>query len=73
MKEEREKEFIIFNENLNDEEIMNFLNDCVLYKNEESIKYELDNNNKFVITNEKRKVLIQILLFTRTAKYKIEA
>ena len=71
MKEEREKEFIIFNENLNDEEIMNFLNDCVLYKNEESIKYELDNNNKFVITNEKRKVLIQILLYVFQTKINI--
>ena len=42
----KEKEFIIFNENLDDEEIMNSLNDCVLYKNEDTttIKYEICNN-----------------------------
>ena len=40
----KEKEFIIFNENLDDEEIMNSLNDCVLYTNEDTIKYEISNN-----------------------------
>ena len=49
---------------------MNLLNDVVLYKNEETIKTEKE-NKKFVISNEKRKVLIQILLYVFQSKINI--
>ena len=67
---ENEKSFIIFYETIEDEEILNLLNDVVLYKNEETIKTEKE-NKKFVISNEKRKVLIQILLYVFQSKINI--
>ena len=67
---ENEKSFIIFYETIEDEEILNLLNDVVLYKNEETIKTEKE-NKKFVISNEKRKVLIQILLYVFQSKMNI--